>query len=101
MDVHDDTIFFNSDPEMFEKEITGVKSNTVRVITNNEIKSHLEPFGRIEITNTETHMRFRRVISDITTVEPEFLFPDLNESEIKKLFGSKGTKIFIFSWEGE
>ena len=101
MDVHDDTIFFDSDPEIFEKEITGVKSNTVRVISNNEIEAHIEQFGRILITNTKTHCMFSRVISDITRVKPEFLFPDLNESEIKKLFGSKGTKIFIFSWEGE
>ena len=101
MDIHDNTIYFNSEPEMFEKEITGVKRNTVRVITNNEIAAHLEHFGQIEITNADTHIRFRRVISDITTVEPKFLFPDLNESEIKKMFGSNETTVFIFSWEGE
>ena len=83
MDIHDNTIYFNSDPKMFEKEITGVKRNTVRVITNNEIKLHLEHFGRIEITNTETHHRFSRVLSDVSKI-------DVN-----------GTEIFIFSWEGE
>ena len=83
MEVHDNTIYFKSEPEMFEKEITGVKRNTVRVISNNEIQAHLEHFGRIEITNTDTHLRFSRVISDISTM-------DVN-----------GTKIFIFSWEGE
>lgn len=83
MDIHDNTIHFNSDPEMFEKEFTGVKRNTVRVIPNNEIKVNLEHFGRIEITNTETHMKFSRILSDVSKIDIH------------------GTKVFIFSWDGE
>lgn len=80
MDVYDNTIYFNSDPEMFEKEITGVKRNTVRIIPDKEIEACEEHFGEIEIMNTETHTLFSRVLSDVSSM-------DVN-----------GTKIYIFSW---
>lgn len=80
MDVLNDTIFFKSIPVMFSKEVDGTKSNTVRIIEDDEIIEHLEEFRRINITNTYTNENFTRILKDVSTAL------------------IKGTRIFIFSW---
>jgi hypothetical protein len=80
MKVSNQTICFDSVPEMYDKESSGLKSNTVRYISEDEIIKQVESFSRIKITNTHTNRFFTRDISDVSTVL------------------IKGTRIFIFSW---
>lgn len=50
-------IYVKSYPENYEKEESGRKSNTIRMLDGNDI---------IEVLNTETGKTFTRTIKDIT-----------------------------------
>ena len=74
------TICFRSSPEMYEKELSGVKTNTVRYFSEDEIIEPLELFDRIQIRNTHKDESFTRLITDISIIIVN------------------GVRIFIFSW---
>jgi hypothetical protein len=78
--ITDDTICFFSYPEFFNKEITDVKNNTVRLNpTEEQIKEIMELYKFdilkfIIIINTETGGRFIRTLTDITLYENIMIF---------------------------
>lgn len=80
MEVSNKTICFLSVPEMYDKEFSGVKSNTVRYIPEDEIIEQVESFSRVRITNTHTNRFFTRDISDVSSGLVD------------------GVRIYIFSW---
>jgi hypothetical protein len=65
-----DLLEFKSIPEIFEKERSGRKPNTLRTFENKDderlIKIYTGVAKRIRITNTETKETFERTITDIT-----------------------------------
>jgi hypothetical protein len=67
---------FKSVPENYEKEKSGRKPNTVRVVAADDLRF---PFlndrtaGSIEIINSETEESFRREITDITFWDGRFI----------------------------
>lgn len=83
------TIEFKSEPEFFDKEQSGVKNNTVRLVTNTEDKkilSMLDDIKYIRIVNTNDIMytsSFVRTLTDITRC--------VNPNDLKI--------IYIFTWE--
>lgn len=67
MKIDRNIVYFRSTPEMYHKEILGIKSNTVRLLSKEEYNDLLKhPPTKIVITNTESDLRFSRVLSDIT-----------------------------------
>lgn len=67
MKIDRNIVHFKSTPEMCRKEMGGIKSNTVRLLTEEEYNDLLEhPPTKIMITNTESDLRFGRMLSDIT-----------------------------------
>ena len=66
------TIEFKSEPEMYEKESSGIKNNTVRFVDNEEdekILSILDDIKFIRIVNTDDRIctsSFVRSLRDIT-----------------------------------
>jgi len=91
MKVKDDLIMFKSDPEMFEKEKDGRKSNTVRWSYDADEIACMTIFARdfkkgcqkyIQIENSETGETFVRKLTDIT------LLTDIS------FYGG----VYIFSW---
>ena len=83
------TIEFKSLPEFFEKEVSGIKNNTVRLVDSVEDKKILsmrDNIKYIRIINTdnkECYSLFVRTITDIT----RWVMPDAF------------TVIYIFTWE--
>ncbi len=62
-------VMFKSIPEMFKKEISGIKPNTVRKIDefDERFKKLAEGDCRIiSIVNTETEEVFQRIITDVS-----------------------------------
>jgi len=80
------TIEFKSLPEFYDKEVSGIKSNTVRVTDaeeDAEIQRNIKSIKYIRISNTDTTMcksSFVATLKDITK------------------FQSHGLIIYIFSW---
>jgi hypothetical protein len=66
--IKDIVVQFKSIPEMFEKEKSGAKPNTVRKIDlkDDRFKWLRKGHKRIVIINTETHETFERYITDYT-----------------------------------
>ena len=77
---------FKSTPENYNKELSGVKNNTCRVLSQREIEELYSEQGLdfIEIVNTETKQSFTRKLRDITKLVSTML-PD-------------GYRIYIFTW---
>ena len=82
-------IEFKSTPDMFEKEQSGIKNNTVRFVNKDEDKKILATIGNIKsirIINTKDIMcenSFVRTITDITRY--------VNPDDLKI--------IYIFTWK--
>ena len=80
------TIQFKSLPENYEKENSGIKPNTVRIVTveeDAEIQRNIKNIQYIRISNTNTVLRttsFVATLKDITK------------------FQTHGLIIYIFSW---
>ena len=83
MQINNKTIFFYSLPEYYDKEYNGRKSNTVRIVSEEEdaLIQVSEFLDYIWITNTETTIGFNRRLTDIT----RFIYNNLI--------------IYIFSWD--
>lgn len=83
------TIGFKSVSNMFEKEHSGIKNNTVRFVNKDEdkkISSIIDDIKYIRITNTDDRIctsSFTRTIKDITRY--------INPDDLKI--------IYIFTWE--
>lgn len=83
MKIENNTIYFKSIKEMYEKELDGRKTNTVRILTLKELQDVLEKeFRHIRISMKDTDYYFTRIITDISYIYSE------NHSLI----------ICIFSW---
>lgn len=70
MKIEGNVAYFKSIPPLFVKEKSGLKNNTVRIVSTEEF-GKLMRFHRVEkihITNTETGDWFRRDITDITSL---------------------------------
>lgn len=101
MKIENNIIYFKSKPMYFDKEMIGVKRNTVRVIDDyrelEQLQSllmdvdadisltdrgllYVDSDVKIHITNTESGEYFERALKDISTL-------DVN-----------GYMVFIFSW---
>ena len=67
MRIENDRIIFNSTEENYEKEASGIKNNTVRVIKNDECEKwrHIG-FSYIQINKRNSNIHFVREVSDIT-----------------------------------
>lgn len=85
MKLKGDCIYFKSVPEMYRREVSGQKNNTVRIISENEHNlMRWKLIREIEITDPVNDVSFRRVVTDIT--------------EIGDLLGSR---IVVISWNGK
>lgn len=90
MKIQNNTIYFKSNPLFFWREITGSKSNTIRMLTpdeNEELISFVEynKYKYINICRSDdTRKEFTRAITDI--------------SKIGELLGNT---IYVISWRGE
>ena len=92
MKIENDIITFKSLPKHYEKEKTGTKNNTVRIISPTE-KQEIESFCKenwpfpifIHIINTKTGDEFYRQIRDISELEQ----PD------------NASTIFVFTWDSD
>lgn len=80
MKIVNNMIFCKSVPEIYLKEKSGEKSNTVRYISNDDVIEQIEGFTGITIENTDTGENFTRVLSDVSTTLVN------------------GVRVFIFSW---
>ena len=67
MKIDGNTIIFKSIPEFFDKEMSGVKSNTARTINTPELNQILDS-KYISIVNLRTNENFTRQISDISII---------------------------------
>lgn len=74
MKIRNNTIYFKSDPIYFWREITGSKSNTVRMLTpeeNEEFISFIE-YNKNKYINIcrsdDNRKEFTRAITDITKI---------------------------------
>jgi len=82
------TIEFKSEPEFFDKEHSGIKNNTFRIVSVSEDKkilSMIDDIKYIRITNTDDRictMSFTRSLTDISR------YINKNNLEI----------IYIFTW---
>ena len=86
MIINQNTVIFKSVPSMFRREQTGIKSNTVRILTYSEVKIfHSQNIVNIKIIDTSNSDRsFVRKITDISMFQPK---------ELSTLF-----YIYIISW---
>ena len=67
MKIVNNIIYFKSMPEYYQKEILGIKANTVRIVDKFEDASiQLSELDYIKIVNTETEDFFMRKLRDIT-----------------------------------
>ena len=63
------TICFKSIPENYVKEKSGVKNNTLRLVTDETKFIFLKDCTHIKIVNTETQESFTREIRDLTYLD--------------------------------
>ena len=85
MKIEGDTVLFKSTPPFFQKEQSGLKPNTVRILSEPEaeqLDKTKNQLKTIRIISTETGNSFERGITDIS--------PAILESE--------KCVVFIFSW---
>jgi len=69
MKIKEGVVYFESAPEMYIKEKSGDKSNTVRALNSNEYNIiQWAEIDEIQIENTETQENFRRKVTDVTQV---------------------------------
>ena len=67
MKIVNNIIYFKSMPKYYDREISGMKANTVRIVDKFEdALIQLSELDYIGITNTETEDFFMRKLSDIT-----------------------------------
>ena len=84
MRIEGNTVIFRSYPSMYEKEESGVKPNTVRILDFCEISQVIENWKELKYIRIEEvgHDRsFTRELTDIT--------------EVGELLGKE---VFVFSW---
>jgi hypothetical protein len=79
MHIINNTIYFKSDEPYYTKEKSGIKSNTVRILSKSDINVLLLICGiqnikRINIMNTDKKDSFTRELSDISTHYDNFIF---------------------------
>lgn len=85
MKIIKNVIYFKSYPEYYDKEVSGIKPNTVRIVDEEE-DIEIQEFSKnikdkfIEIGNPKTGDHFGRLLTDITRFEHPPLI------------------IYIFSW---
>ena len=86
MIIESNTVIFKSISVMFRKELSGTKSNTVRILTHSEVKSfYSRNIVNIKIIDASNSDRsFVRKITDISMFQPK---------ELSSLF-----YIYIISW---
>ena len=80
------TIEFKSVPEFYEKEVRGIKPNTVRVVSKKEdklIADHIANIKYIRIVNTNTTACKKSFLVELTDITR---------------FESNGLIMYIFSW---
>lgn len=80
------TIEFKSLPEIYEKELAGIKSNTVRIVDEDEDK---------EIQRNIKNIKYIRILNTNEVVCKTSFVVKLKD--ITK-FASHGLIIYIFSW---
>lgn len=87
MKVDGNTIKFKSVPEMFEKERSGRKPNTVRRSDDAGEVAQMEMFARdvctsrvkcIQIENSETGETFLRLVTDVSLYGDIYIFSWMN-----------------------
>ncbi|MHC1571875.1 MAG: hypothetical protein ACXQTL_03905 [Methanosarcinales archaeon] len=84
MRIEGNTVIFQSMPSMYEKEESGVKPNTVRILDFCEVSQVIENWKELTYIRIEEvgHDRsFTRELTDIT--------------EVGELLGKE---VFVFSW---
>ena len=82
MKIKDSVVYFKSAPEMFVREKSGKKNNTVRLLSKAENDMVLwTKINEIEITDSENGEIIRRTVTDITQVG-----------------GIAGFHLIVFSW---
>jgi hypothetical protein len=79
MHIMHNTIYFKSAEPYYTKELSGVKSNTVRILSESDINVLLVIYGiqnvkRINIMNTDKTDFFTRELSDISIHYDNFIF---------------------------
>jgi len=77
MKIENKTIFFKSSFEFYNKEITGIKNNTVRTIDAKEgieLNKNIKEIKKINITCVETGNSFVRDIRDISFYADRWIF---------------------------
>lgn len=79
MHIINNTIYFKSDEPYYTKEKSGIKSNTVRILSESDINVLLVIYGiqnikRINIMNTDKTDYFTRELSDISMYYDNFIF---------------------------
>jgi hypothetical protein len=78
MYIINDTIYFKSDDPYFSKEMSGIKSNTVRIFSEKDINLLLvygiQNIKRINIMNTNESDFFERKLSDISICRNNYIF---------------------------
>lgn len=69
MEFIDGVIFFTSGESWYDKEKSGIKNNTVRILSENEYNIVLwNSVVQIEILNPVTEQCFRRDVTDISRI---------------------------------
>ena len=82
MIIKEGVVHFESPPEMYVKEESGDKSNTVRALDSYEYNIiQWAEIDEIQIENTETQENFRRKVTDMTQIG-----------------GVIGIHLVVFSW---
>lgn len=81
--LFDHVVLFHSNPEFYNKERSGLKRNTVRLIGPADDFPQ-DKLTHIRISNKDSSDFFTRKISDI--------------SEVGELLGKK---VFVFSWDSD
>ena len=83
MEIKGDTIVFKSTGINYMKEKSGVKLNTVRIVSDEEhniIQKNINYISHILIKKVDSDMYFKRKLSDISILK------------------AQGVIIYIFSW---
>lgn len=92
MEIEGNTIKFKSNPLYYHKEATGLKNNTVRIMSNMDefitLLNNLANIKKIQIYNTESSIFFERELTDISVT---------NIIELKT--EDFVNYIFVFTWK--
>ena len=100
MEIEEDTIVFKSEPYYFKEERDGLKPNTVRLLTHDEMEQ-LRPNGEsFEITHIKK-IRIQNTLGSNFETHPNSKSFTRTLTSIEQIGELCGYYLFVFSWRHE